>query len=199
MGVFGAGPVFSPSTGDRARPVAAQSFAKCRLDSSSDARSPRAGDFIPEAGAWPSPAVKQVSTCEASMAAVSALKLETPPTSRSLEKPFIVTACAAPSIVSPLSPITVQVSRRTASYHTQVTWCQEVACQTPFFSNFTKDALPMSPCGHLTCAGLPGPGTTAWGTQKQEHRTQHQQRRHEGLESQDPSRGSTRLQRGSHS
>lgn len=35
----------------------------------------------------------------------------------------------------------------------------------------------------------------AGGTQKQERHTQHQQGRHEGLRSQDPSRGSTRLQR----
>lgn len=128
-----------------------------------DARSPRAGDFIPEAGAWPSPAVKQVSTCEASMAAVSTLKLETPPTSRSLEKPFIVTAYAAPSIVSPLSSITVQVSRRTASYHTQVTWCQEVACQTPFFSNSTKDALPHVPMWSPYLCRAPRAGRHGWG------------------------------------
>lgn len=71
-----------------------------------DARSPRAGDFIPEAGAWPSPAAKQVSTCEAEawMAAVSSLKLETPPTSRSLEKPFIVTAYTAPLLYLPCPP-----------------------------------------------------------------------------------------------
>lgn len=163
------------------------------------ARSLRAGDFIPEAGAWPSPAAKQVSTCEASMAAVNSLKLEPPPTSNCLQKPFIVTACEAPSIASLLSLITVQITRRPASYHTQVTWCQEVACRTPFPSNSTKDALPMSPCGHHTCAGLPGPGATAGGTQKQERHTQRQQHRHEGLGSQDPSRGSTRLQRGSHS
>lgn len=48
---------------------------------------------------------------------------------------------------------------------------------------------------HLTCAGLPVLSATAGGTQKQEWHTQRQQGRHEGLGSQDPSRGSTRLQR----
>lgn len=127
------------------------------------ARSPRAGDFIPEAGAWPSPAAKQVSTCEASMAAVSALKLETPPTSNCLQKPFIVIACEAPSIASPLSLMTVQVTRRPASYHTQVTWCQEVACRTPFPSNSTKDALPMSPMWSPYLCRAPRAGCHSWG------------------------------------
>lgn len=197
MGVFGAGPVFLLQLGTEPGPWRPRALLSEGWITLLYARSRRAGDFIPEAGAWPSPAAKQVSTCEASMAAVSSLKPETPPTSSSLKKPFIVTACAAPPLtVSPLSPITAQVSRKPASYHTPVTWCQEVVCRTPFPSNSTKDALPRSPCGHLTCAGLPGPGAAAGGTQKQERHAQRQQGRHEGLGSQDPSRGSTRLQRG---
>lgn len=98
----------------------------------------------------------------ASMAAVSSLKLETPPNSNSLEKPFIVTACEAPSIVSPLSLITVQVSRRPAFYHTQVTWCQEVSCRTLFPSNSTKDALPMSPMWSPYLCRAPRTGRHSW-------------------------------------